>query len=347
MNKVLLSIVLIIIIILLVLLLVWGMGLFTVSSGSAFALSGIPRACVNGINFNIGGGLLPNDAESGTHFELPLSDINTVKLNFVDENIVVIVDNGKTVRVEQTGSGNLSGDDLMRFGKMGNTLVAESGVIGKFNAGMRAKHTITLYLPQEAGIALDADTTSGEISLNGGVYTDLKMDSTSGEIDASSADADYVSADTTSGRVELKDIRCGSLHSDTTSGDINISAQVEHDFDANSTSGKISFSGSARTVNADTMSGTVNVEAAGLREVGVDSVSGSVDIQSLDSTELREIDVDTTSGAVKIRLPKNSSISVDYDTISGSFSNDFDSLRNGDVAINVSTISGSLEVSEN
>ncbi|MPN19450.1 hypothetical protein SDC9_166819 [bioreactor metagenome] len=64
--------------------------------------------------------------------------------------------------------------------------------------------------------------------------------------------------------------------------------------------------------------------------------------------KLEKISVDTVSGSVEIILPENNGFTLSYDTVSGSTNNDFamknNQYKGGDIAIDVNTVSGSLDL---
>jgi DUF4097 and DUF4098 domain-containing protein YvlB len=83
-------------------------------------------------------------------------------------------------------------------------------------------------------------------------------------------------------------------------------------------------------------------------EVEVSSVSGDVELAP---EALQDIEVSTVSGNVKLKLPRGAGAQVDYSSVGGSFNGRKVSLGsteqrygNGEHDVEVSTVSGALEV---
>ncbi len=301
MSKVVLSIILIVIVAALLMIMLIGIG------GCGFAAVGC-GAMDWGWQFN---GNLPSGAEHGLEYEQPLSAVDAVTLDFVGENINVVTYSGNTVRVEQTGSG-IKENDMMRFGMMGNTLVAESGKVKLWSFGKSSRSTVTLYLPENSAVKLEVSTVSGDMSVDGGSYEALDMDSASGNLSAV--------------------------------------AQVENGFKGETVSGNISFDGSAKTVDAESMSGEIDIAAGGLERAKLESVSGNAGIACGEADALKQVKIDTVSGDVGVELPVGTGFELSFDTVSGDEKNSVEMTGNvhgdGQVDLDVDTLSGNLTLSE-
>ncbi len=209
--------------------------------------------------------------------------------------------------------------------------------------------TLTVQVPRELTLrSVDADAISAPVSFSGL--------SVSGGIDA----------DTTSGAVTVRGCACASLDVDTVSGAVTIKeTAVSGDMDLDSTGGKLTLSGCACvSLDADTLSGGVEGEALSVGQdadldsgsgaitlralrvgggVDVDTTSGAVELRFAD--KLASVDVETTSGAVTLAFPKGTVVDLDYDTSSGRLRCAPDNAPRG-LPVDVDTVSGNLTVEE-
>ncbi len=356
-GKIISTIILSIVIILLIGVLVWGitgwsfgMGrMFSGSDGSS-ASSWRSFSCNPGF-VTISGGQLPANAEKGLEYEVSLAEIKGVDLSFIHEDIQVETWDKASVRVEQSSSGNLADEDIMRFGILNGKFMAQSGNYGRNMMGMRPASTITLYVPANLNMDTMLSNTSGRVTVNGGHYRKLQLSSISGEVTAQDIVAQDTNVDSTSARLQMQNITTSTLEMQSTSGDINASGIVEKSFGADTTSANITFTGATGIFDANTVSGTVQATVETPRELSVDTASGSVKLAVKDASQLKTVQANTISGGVTIQLPENDGFTLSFDSISGKLNNQSfemlgDKHGNGHIDINVDTASGSLNLEQ-
>jgi DUF4097 and DUF4098 domain-containing protein YvlB len=131
--------------------------------------------------------------------------------------------------------------------------------------------------------------------------------------------------------------------------DTHFTLKVPRDssLEVSSVEADVKASGVAGPQEVSVVSG--DVELKGSRgKVEVSSVSGDV---KLAPEVLADTDVSTVSGDVKLRLPRGAGAQVDFSSVGGSFNGRSVSLGsteqkygNGEHDVDVSTVSGSLEV---
>lgn len=176
--------------------------------------------------------------------------------------------------------------------------------IGSFFGGSSHEiEPVDIYLPSAAYDEVKLTTTSGNITVAGGLECDeLSMVAVSGEIKAENIKADdKVSIDATSGEIDLKNTETGGLDVNTVSGSITTESVKARKTDIDTTSGDITLDGfDCEDTEIDTTSGDIRIYAVGDVNVSVDTVSGDVDIEN-NSPSGHPMNIDTTSGDVTVR----------------------------------------------
>lgn len=220
------------------------------------------------------------------------------------------------------------------FDEKGDHLVVRSKTSGFSHIGMlQAKGTIAVTLPP--GMALDLDTGSG----------DIKVEGDSG--------GKPVSADTGSGDISVKG-RISGFQADTGSGDVL--ARIEGpcgEVKVDTGSGDVDFSGAAEHFAADTGSG--EVKATGLSGgASFNTGSGSIEASFAALGAGAKVEADTGSGDVQLRFPQGFSPSGLLETSSGTIQCDLPGTPNkrGDTfalsgtagALKVETGSGDITI---
>ena len=192
-----------------------------------------------------------------------------------------------------------------------------------------------ILLEQTAG-TVKCSTTSGEITLSK-AKGDTTVSSTSGDMDLGTLEG-QMSLSSTSGDISLQG-GTGHLHASTVSGDVR-SDYLDGDFQLNTTSGTLSL-----------------LDGKGCGKAG--SVSGDIRIclQELNG----DLAISTTSGYVDCKLPGDTSLSLEFKSVSGDCSTFFDEAlsfnKKGNQAkgqygsdpawnMSVSTTSGDLRILE-
>ena len=167
---------------------------------------------------------------------------------------------------------------------------------------------------------LQAETSSGGITVKNVTGGDVELSATSGSIHLSRTSADGVSLSSSSGAIRISEVSAGELDVNATSGSVNLE-QVSADF-----------------VRLETSSGGVHLTGVLAGELTANTSSGSVDFDGCDADI---IVIKTSSGSVKGTLlsPKE----FDVDTSSGSINVPEDDSEGG--SCTVSTSSGSVKIS--
>lgn len=248
---------------------------------------------------------------SVSEFEAAAGDIGNIKLDFVSEEIEVVVTDGDMIRIEETSSRALKEEEKMVCNVSGDTLSAVSGFKNRLMLGFSGwtEIKVTMYVPADYNGNMDLYSTSGGIK---------------------------------TGEVQVDSLR---IHS--TSGALYLADATANGLDIGSTSGALAVDGgSYDTVQAGSVSGAVKLEAEKMQNVKASTTSGAIVI-SVDGMPDR-IDANTVSGSVLLRLPENDGFTLDTDTVSGSVNNDFamahDMYKEGGSTVSVDTVSGSINI---
>lgn len=252
----------------------------------------------------------------GEHNYAVGGDIDSIKIEWVSGSVRVAYGEGENISFSESAVGGIDADEVLEYSVDGSRLnisySKEINVIGfNFGINMPSKE-LTVVIPKTMKDVY-VGTTSAGVELQGlNIERDLYVSTTSGEVSANDISAGSVTLDSTSGRLELSG-NCSEVHSNTVSGKIAFSGSCS-EFEADSTSGNVeaNFHSMPREVDADTVSGAVQLTfpADASFELEYDTVSGGMDCDfpvSLHDGDYyvgkggAEINVDTVSGGLKIK----------------------------------------------
>jgi len=297
-------------------------------------------------NWGWGSSVLGDDAQRAQKIEINGGEPKAIELRFIDETVIVEQTSGDTIRVEQTSGQSILEEEMMRYGMREDTLIVESGLMGKSNMKLRPEVVVKLYLPQNVEYPVSLDTSTGRIEVNGGNYTSLMIDTGTGAVQGSAIIAKETIVDTGTGAVKLDGIASEVLKAYTSTGRIDLTAVDANELRLDTTTGAVYADGKARYVNVDTTTGEVIMKLAELVDYNADTTTGRVDLTCADRDSLAKIDIETTTGGVRLAMPESSAgFVLDFDSSTGNVINELgNSYENGAPEINVDTTTGSLEI---
>lgn len=162
--------------------------------------------------------------------------------------------------------------------------------------------------------------------------------------------------DIVSGSVNISDIQGTKASFSTVSGSIHLDNANLLKLSANSVSGSLKINNcKIEEIAAESVSGSINCVADISKSFELGSVSGSIKLETSTMPVLGG-DCESMSGSIKIFLPENDGFKLDYESISGSVSNEFTSsklkksgenvYKNGNIEFDVETVSGSISFSK-
>lgn len=169
--------------------------------------------------------------------------------------------------------------------------------------------------------------------------------------------------------------KLNKVNIDVVSGAILVSSIVSELTSASTVSGRINFDGcDFEELRTNSVSGNSNVTQSSVQEIISESISGQIRISSdisknfecsavsgdiiVETNIMPSLggDCETVSGSVKIYLPENNGFVLDYQSTSGSITNEFtgskmkksgeNSYKSGGIDFDVETISGSISISK-
>ena len=242
--------------------------------------------------------------------------VEKVEIHWLSGSVTVTGHRGNEIRFSETANRNLTNDLSMHYWLDGSTLRIQFCRSGKWNLNGLEKE-LTLQLPERLLESLEVDTVSARVNLE-----DLKMED--------------LELDTVSGAVRLRDCQVSDrARVDTTSGFV-----------------KAALTGALREWKADTVSGSVELIVPEVKAFDVNTTSGSVSLTA--ESAPKDLDVDSVSGSVTLCLPADGDFTLDFDTVSGSFSSDLAFKTEGSRRIFgrgtgdyiIDTTSGSVNIEE-
>lgn len=215
----------------------------------------------------------------------------------VDKPVVICYENDyEKYQVEEKGSKlTITKLDTPNISFGVNFNFDESGVI--------------VYIPKEYGGELEAECSSGAVSVEDFNGKELKVGTSSGSIKVSGANvAGDAGASSSSGSIKIDGITCEKLTCTSTSGSVYVNdATVEKDVCFDTTSGAVKFD---------------SLKAKG--DIECESTSGSVRGSIVGSEADYSIRTKTTSGSCNLTDSKGGSKNLNVKTTSGSIHIDFE-----------------------
>lgn len=300
----------------------------------------------------------------------------------IEEYLNFKPEEGQLSRIEQNGKELLIRGQRRNSGFSFFSMGGKDGYIKVYlPSGLLEKLSVTtvsgdicsdINFTVEAGFL--ASSTSGDISFQEVEAGKISASSTSGEISFEKAKAEHVAAATTSGDICLEEA-AGRISAASTSGEILL-RHAAGDVDISTTSGDVHVMGGDGVRNIGTVSGEIEIEELS-GSFDLSTTSGDIAVRSgkghgkagTTSGEVAialgelmgDLRINTISGEVNLKIPTDSSFALEFDSNSGDCNTFFDGQlsfnkkgnhaegsygEDADKAIDVSTVSGDLRISE-
>lgn len=246
-------------------------------------------------------------------FDYRAADVQRVEIHWIADSVTLTQSSADTLRASEIASG-VSGELQMRHLLLDGVLYIRFCQAGTQYSGLFSTPQKALTVEIPAGIDLSVETRSADIRLGKHQLTDVTLQSTSGSIQAGGLRADTLTMNTTSGSVHAQALAA------------------------------------AARIQAESTSGSINLEQLQSPALEIETTSGSIAI-GLRGSE--KADIRSTNGSVQLALHNNLGATVDYRSTSGSFRcddyrtvNDQITLGDGACNLRVRTTSGNLEITQ-
>lgn len=268
---------------------------------------------------------------------LDVSDSNfeNIELKLVSDNIRILKSDNSQGKIVLSGSikSNFTPDIYTQY--VGKTLeIRDSNKT--FNNSNYTKNNLdfVLYLPEELYKNLSIDTITGNITIDGINFKDLKTDNISGSTKINTIESSNLKMNSVSGKIEIYNSSIFSISTDTVSGSNKLENVNTKSFDFKSVSGSLESQGNFESFKGDTVSGDIYIDTSMLNDdYMITTVSGDVD---LNLSKISDFNFRFNSLSGEIETERNLNFDrIHNDTVEGS-------SGNGGSLINIKTTSGDL-----
>lgn len=161
---------------------------------------------------------------------------------------------------------------------------------------------LDLYIPEHYQGWFSVDTYSGSVNMADGKNSDVYVNTVSGDIYAERMECGNFVCQSVSGNIGLSDIICFKmLDARSTSGNVTMQKIDTQSIQSASVSGNIIFDGNAGKLNAETVSGPVNIRIESLKDdIWLNGVSGEIAL-FVNATAAFDLDIGTTTGDITVQ----------------------------------------------
>jgi hypothetical protein len=276
---------------------------------------------------------------------------NRIELTASSSDVEVRTWSGSGIHIEAIQHGGSRGDYNVDVTQSGDTVRVSESARSFFCLFCARSLSYRISVPSAAQAEIKTASGDSDIAGLGGA---VKLTSVSGDVQAREL-AGGLTVGTTSGEVELRDV-AGRLDVSTISGDVRLSDGNVDGASVTTTSGEIQLRGVAGALDLSSISGDITVQDARDGRLTVSTTSGGLEYTgSLARGGTNTIS--SISGDVELRLPEDSSFSLDASTVSGELSSDFDlrdgqpsrrelsgTVGEGEITLKIETTSGNISV---
>lgn len=212
---------------------------------------------------------------------------------------------------------------------------------------------IHLRIAVPAGVRLDIQTTNGDLTARG-IDGAGVLQTVNGDIDARDTRGDLTFR-TTNGDINVTG-HSGPASFATTNGDIELRNGSAGPLSAQSVNGDMKLSGVTGRIELRTISGDIAIREARAVSLNLETTNGDIDVRG-DLAAGAEQRLNSVNGDITLRLPADSNLRLEADTLSGDLKTTF-TLRNavrerrtlsgdigaGGATLNITTVSGDVRV---
>lgn len=264
-------------------------------------------------------------------YTVKIADTKAITIGLVSEEVEVLVSNEEDIRIVQSTSYTLKEEDRLKVKRSGKTIsINKKKIKYSFNFldGLNRSETITIYIPKSFSKELEIKTVSGNINAQDLKLEKIRCSSTSGYIKIENLQAEEeLELSSVSGDITLDQVNSNLIDINTTSGEIELYKIAGETIKNTTTSGNVEFKGTCNKFKHNTTSG--NLEAS-FNEM------------------FEEVSISSVSGNISLEIPENNGFRVQYNTVSGDLTSEFNldnyTYKRGSAEVIVKTTSGDLNI---
>lgn len=261
------------------------------------------------------------------------SDIRSIHIEWISGHVEFVLTDEEKIGLAEQANEVIPEKYGMKTGVRGNELhvqfMEEQAVISSV-----PDKTLTVFLPRtmaESMSHISVSSTSADFTISGITAEKLSFNSASGNLNATEMTVGQVALYNISGDLAFSGVT-GYLNAGTTSGDISVHQSGERcEIEAETMSGNVKLTGNYSDLDAVSASGWVSVEVAVITN---------------------DLEIETLSGDVELIVSQNSSMQLEFETVSGRLDSDLTLSKQGDSYVlngrgpeyEVSTTSGNLRI---
>ena len=270
------------------------------------------------------------------------ADAETIKhidVDWIDGNVFVDSSTSNKISFHETYGSDITDDLKMHYLISGNTLYIKFAKSTKSLIYNGSKKNLYITIPNTITLdSFECNTVSSSTTIKELIADTIHIDSVSGTIDCYNLKSKYITLDSTSGNIYSKTVSTTEFYIESTSGKVNIENVKSSTLDIETTSGNILCT---------------NLE---IDNVNTSSSSSSLILRFKESPS--SIKVDSISGNIYLYLPREMKFMMNYDTVSGDLSHEFNLSKDyNDLYeyateypvshLNIKSISGNLDIDYN
>ena len=280
------------------------------------------------VNYNsFGTGFYGGNHDKVYEYTVSAAGVKSLKIDWISGSITITPYSGSEIQITEYANRELAENEQLVIRESGGTLVVDYCSKTRITSNM--SKLLEIKVPSalaEKLVELGVDATSADISLENLMMEKLYLNVISGNINLADIIAASARLDSTSGDFRLTAVNMDSISICTISGTTRAENSTFKKFDGDSTSGDFILEGSVTELEISTISGGAKVTT---------------------SVVLEKVKCDTTSGDIALFIPDTDSVSVRFDSLSGSLTGDIPMMLVNIGGYSFDSISGGVTISRN
>ena len=277
-------------------------------------------------NFDYSGGAFYSGRHDKVYeYTVSAKDINSLKVDWVSGTVTITPYSGEDIIVTEYANRDLEENERLVLKESGRTLVVEYCTRTGLSTNM--SKLLEIKVPESLAAKL----------------VDVEVDTASADIKIDTLTLEKLNLSVVSGDISLVDVIMASARLDSASGDFRLNAVEVDDIFINTVSGTTRAESSLlRSFKGDSASGDFILEGT-IENIEISTVSGGVKITS--GVVPEKVKCNTMSGDVDLFIPAGDTISVKFDSMSGSLTGDIPMMLVKSGGYSFDSVSGDVTIS--